>query len=258
MNVHEYQAKGLLAGFGVAVPRGALVESAAGIARAVAEVGGPVWVVKAQIHAGGRGKGGGVIVTKSTEDAEAAAEKILGMNLVTHQTGPEGKKVNKVYIEQGVDIARELYLSLLIDRTTSRVTLMASTEGGMDIEEVAAKTPGKILTVTVDPVTGLQPYNCRTLAFGMGLEGPQVRAATKLMMGLYKAFIATDASLIEINPLAVTGDGDVIALDAKANFDDNSLFRHKEISDLRDLTEEDASEILAQEKIGRASCRERV
>ena len=247
MNIHEYQAKSLLAGFGVAVPSGALAERSADIARVVAEVGGPVWVVKAQIHAGGRGKGGGVIVTKSAADAEAAAEKILGMNLVTHQTGPEGKQVNKVYIEQGIDIARELYLSLLIDRTTSRVTLMASTEGGMDIEEVAAKTPEKILTVTVDPVTGLQPYNCRTLAFGMGLEGPQVRAATKLMMGLYKAFIATDASLMEINPLAVTGDGDVIALDAKANFDDNSLFRHKEISDLRDLTEEDASEILAQE-----------
>jgi len=247
MNVHEYQAKSLLAGFGVAVPSGALVESSGDIARVVAEVGGPVWVVKAQIHAGGRGKGGGVIVTKTAADTVAAAEKILGMNLVTHQTGPEGKQVNKVYIEQGVDITRELYLSLLIDRTTSRVTLMASTEGGMDIEEVAAKTPEKIITVTVDPVTGLQPYNCRTLAFGMGLEGLQVRAATKLMMGLYKAFIATDASLMEINPLAVTGDGDVIALDAKANFDDNSLFRHKEISDLRDLTEEDASEILAQE-----------
>ncbi len=247
MNVHEYQAKTLLARYGVVVPKGALVETAGDIDRVVAEVGGPVWVVKAQIHAGGRGKGGGVLVTKSAAEAGEAARKILGMTLVTPQTGAAGKEVHKVYIEQGVDIARELYLGLLIDRTTSRVTVMASTEGGMEIEEVAAESPEKIIRVTVDPVTGLQPYQCRTLAFGLGLKGPEASAAGKLMRAVYDAFVATDASLIEINPLAVTASGDVIALDAKANFDENSLFRHKDILEMRDPTEEDASEILAQE-----------
>lgn len=242
MNIHEYQAKALLAKYGVAVPRGHVAYTPAEAEEAARELGGPVWVVKAQIHAGGRGKGGGVKVVKSIGEVFEVAKEIIGMNLVTHQTGPAGKEVNRVYIEEGCDIARELYLGVLLDRETSRVTMMASTEGGMDIEEVAANTPGKILKVAIDPISGMQPFHARRLAFGLGLEGKQVGAATKFMLAIYKAYIDSDASLLEINPLVVTGDGQIIALDAKMNFDDNALYRHPDISELRDETEEDARE----------------
>ncbi|MFP6758060.1 MAG: ADP-forming succinate--CoA ligase subunit beta [Alphaproteobacteria bacterium] len=242
MNIHEYQAKALLAKYGVAVPRGHVAYTPAEAEEAARELGGPVWVVKAQIHAGGRGKGGGVKVVKSIGEVFEVAKEIIGMNLVTHQTGPAGKEVNRVYIEEGCDIARELYLGVLLDRETSRVTMMASTEGGMDIEEVAANTPEKILKVAIDPISGMQPFHARRLAFGLGLEGKQVGAATKFMLAIYKAYIDSDASLLEINPLVVTGDGQIIALDAKMNFDDNALYRHPDISELRDETEEDARE----------------
>ncbi len=245
MNIHEYQAKGLLAKFGVAVPRGHVAFTPAEAEDAAKALGGDVWVVKAQIHAGGRGKGGGVKVVKSKAEVKATAEQMLGMNLVTHQTGPAGKEVKRVYVEEGCDIARELYLSILLDRATSWVTIMASTEGGMDIEEVAAKTPEKILKVAIDPAIGLQPFHARQLAFGLGLEGAQIRSATKFLQGMYKAYTELDASLVEINPLVVTGAGDVIALDAKMNFDNNGLFRHQEVADLRDEDEEDPAELEA-------------
>ncbi len=242
MNIHEYQAKALLAKYSVAVPRGHVAYTPAEAEEAARELGGPVWVVKAQIHAGGRGKGGGVKVVKSIGEVFEAAKDMIGMNLITHQTGPAGKEVNRVYIEEGCDIARELYLGVLLDRETSRVTMMASTEGGMDIEEVAANTPEKILKVAIDPISGMQPFHARRLAFGLGLEGKQVGAATKFMLAIYKAYIDSDSSLLEINPLVVTGDGQIIALDAKMNFDDNALYRHADISELRDETEEDARE----------------
>ncbi len=245
MNIHEYQAKSLLARFGVAVPRGKVAFTPAEAEGAAQELGGPVWVVKAQIHAGGRGKGGGVKVVKSQAEVKATAAQMLGMTLVTHQTGPGGKEVKRVYIEEGCDIARELYLSVLLDRATSFVTLMASTEGGMDIEEVAAKTPEKILKVAIDPAIGLQPFHARKLAFGLGLQGPQIRSALKFFQAMYKAYTELDASLVEINPLVVTGSGELIALDAKMNFDDNGLFRHKDIEDLRDEDEEDPAELEA-------------
>jgi len=245
MNIHEYQAKQLLAKYGVAVPRGGVAYTAEEAVEKAKELGGPVWVVKAQIHAGGRGKGGGVKVVKSLDAVRDTAKAMIGMILVTHQTGSQGKEVKRIYVEEGCDIARELYLSLLIDRATSRVTVMASSEGGMDIEEVAAKTPEKILKVTIDPVTGLRPHHARQLAFGLGLEGNQVRSATKFLSAMYDAFIGLDASLVEINPMVVTGAGDVIALDAKMNFDDNALFRHKDIAELRDEDEEDPSELEA-------------
>lgn len=250
MNIHEYQAKQLLAQYGVAVPDGKVAYTAPeaeAVAKDIAKDMGdnPVWVVKAQIHAGGRGKGGGVKVVKSIEEVRDVANQMLGMQLITHQTGPEGKEVKRVYVEQGCDIARELYLSFLIDRATSRITLMASTEGGMDIEEVAEKTPEKILKATIDPATGMLPFHARQLAFGLGLEGKQVGSAVKLMLGMYKAFVDLDASLVEINPLVVTGSGEVMALDAKMNFDDNALFRQKEISELRDEDEEDPAELEA-------------
>ena len=247
MNIHEYQAKGLLAGFGVAVPRGAVafsVENAEAVAK---ELGGPVWVVKAQIHAGGRGKGGGVKVVNSVAEVKQVADQILGMTLVTPQTGPQGKLVRRIYIEEGCDIARELYLGMLVDRSAGRITVMASTEGGMEIEEVAAKTPEKILKVVIDPAIGLQGYHARKIAFGLGLEGKQVSSAVKLLLGVYKAFQACDASLVEINPLVVTGDGAVVALDAKMNFDDSALFRHKDIAEMRDESEEDPSELEASQ-----------
>jgi succinyl-CoA synthetase beta subunit len=245
MNIHEYQAKTLLARFGVAVPRGRVAFSPAEAEDAAQELGGPVWVVKAQIHAGGRGKAGGVSVVRSTEEVGATADKLLGSKLVTHQTGPEGKEVKRIYVEEGCDIARELYLSALLDRATGFVTIMASTEGGMDIEEVAAKTPEKILKVGIDPAIGLQPFHARKLAFGLGLEGPQIRSATKFLQGLYRSYTELDASLVEINPLVVTTAGELIALDAKMNFDDNGLFRHQDIQDLRDEDEEDPAELEA-------------
>jgi len=247
MNIHEYQAKGLLAKFGVAVPRGHVAFTPTEAEVAAQKLGGSAWVVKAQIHAGGRGKGGGVKVVKSREKVKTTAERMLGMNLVTHQTGPGGKEVKRVYIEEGCDIARELYLGVLLDRATSRVTMMASTEGGMDIEEVAAKTPEKIIKVAIDPATGLQPFHARKLAFGLGLEGPQIRSAVTFLQGMYKAYTELDASLVEINPLVVTGAGELLALDAKMNFDNNGLFRQKEVADLRDESEEDAAELEASQ-----------
>ena len=247
MNIHEHQAKELLARYGVAVPRGGAVFSVDEAVKVANELGGPVWVVKAQIHAGGRGKGGGVKVVKSIDEVRSTAEQMLGMTLITHQTGPQGKEVKRIYIEEGCDIARELYLSMLIDRGTSQVTVMASTEGGMDIEEVAAKTPEKIIKVTINPAIGMQAFHARQLAFGLKLEGKQVSSAVKLLRGIYDAFVGLDASLIEINPLMVTTAGEVVALDAKMNFDDNALFRHKDVSELRDENEEDPTERKAAE-----------
>ena len=245
MNIHEYQAKELLRKFGVAVPKGGIAYIADEAATVAEELGGPVWVVKAQIHAGGRGKGGGVKLAKSIDEVKSLAGEMIGMNLVTHQTGPVGKEVSRVYVEDGCNIARELYLGMLIDRATSCITIMASTEGGMDIEEVAAKSPEKILKIAIDPATGLQAFHARRIAYGLGLEGDQVKSAVKFLFGMYDAFISLDASIVEINPLVVTGAGEVIALDAKMNFDDNALFRHKDIEALRDESEEDAAELEA-------------
>ena len=245
MNIHEYQAKQVLGSFGVPVPRGFVAFSADEAVAAAEKLGGPVWVVKAQIHAGGRGKGGGVKVVKSIDEVRAEATRMLGMTLVTHQTGPEGKEVGRVYIEEGSDIARELYLSALVDRATSRISFIASTEGGMDIEEVAEKTPEKILTISVDPASGISGHHGRQIAFALGLEGEQVKQANALIANLYQAFVEKDMSLLEINPLVVTGAGDLICLDAKVNFDSNALYRQKDIVELRDLAEEDPAEIEA-------------
>jgi len=245
MNIHEHQAKGLLAEYGVAVPRGGVAYTVEEAESTAKDLGGSVWVVKAQIHAGGRGKGGGVKLVKSIAEVRQAADQILGMTLITPQTGAAGKLVKRIYIEEGREIARELYLGLLIDRAAGRITVIASTEGGMEIEEVAAQTPEKILKITVDPAIGLQPFHARQVAFGLGLEGRQVSSAVKLLLGVYRAFLDTDASLIEINPLVVTTDGLVMALDAKMSFDDNALFRHKDIAEMRDENEEDASELEA-------------
>jgi succinyl-CoA synthetase beta subunit len=245
MNIHEYQAKQLLGKYGVAVPKGGVAYTAPDAEAVGKDLGGPVWVVKAQIHAGGRGKGGGVKVVKSIEDVRETADKMLGMQLITAQTGPGGKEVKRVYVEEGCDIARELYLSMLVDRASSTITIIASTEGGMEIEKVAEETPEKILKVAIDPAIGILPFHGRKVAFGLGLEGKQVGACVKFLMAMYKCFTETDASLVEINPLVVTGAGKVIALDAKMNFDDNGLFRHKEIEELRDESEEDPSELEA-------------
>ncbi len=245
MNIHEYQAKQVLQKYGVPVPRGIVATTPAEAERAAAELGTPVVVVKAQIHAGGRGKAGGVKVVKSPAEAGAAAAGILGRMLVTHQTGPQGKEVLKVYVEEGRDIARELYLGMVIDRATGLVTLMASTEGGMEIEEVAARTPEKILKQAVDPAAGFQPFHGRKLAYGLGLKGDALKNGQKFMAALYRAFLETDASMLEINPLVVTVQGDVLALDAKMNFDNNALFRHKDLLELRDTTEEDPRELEA-------------
>ncbi len=245
MNIHEYQAKQVLGSFGVPVPRGFVAFSADEAVAAAEKLGGPVWVVKAQIHAGGRGKGGGVKVVSSIDEVRAEATRMLGMTLVTHQTGPEGKEVGRVYIEEGSDIARELYLSALVDRAASRISFIASTEGGMDIEEVAEKTPEKILTISVDPASGISGHHGRQIAFALGLEGEQVKQANALIGNLYQAFVEKDMSLLEINPLVVTGAGDLICLDAKMNFDSNALYRQKDIVELRDLAEEDPAEIEA-------------
>jgi succinyl-CoA synthetase beta subunit len=245
MNIHEYQAKALLGKFGVAVPQGHVAYSPEEAVDAARKLAGSVWVVKAQIHAGGRGKAGGVKVVKSIDDVREAAQKMLGMTLVTHQTGPQGKLVKRIYVEGGCDIKRELYLGMLVDRATSRITVMASSEGGVEIEEVAAKTPEKIIKVAVDPATGIQSFHAREIAFGLGLEGNQIASATKFITAMYKAFTELDCSIVEINPLVVTGAGDVLALDAKVNFDDNALFRHKEVEELRDEDEEDPAELEA-------------
>ncbi|QYZ66127.1 MAG: succinyl-CoA synthetase subunit beta [Gammaproteobacteria bacterium (ex Lamellibrachia satsuma)] len=245
MNLHEYQAKALFSEYGIPVPEGKAV-SAPSDARAAAQtLGGGIWVVKAQAHTGGRGKAGGVILAKSLDEVEAAAEEILGMTLVTKQTGPEGLPVNQVLVEQGSNIARELYLGALLDRACSRITFMASTEGGMNIEEVAEATPEKILTTVIDPAAGLQPYQCRKLAFGLGLEGDQIKQFGKIMMGLYRFYMEKDVSLIEINPLIVTSEGDLMALDAKINIDSNALYRHQDIVALRDPSQEDEKEAAA-------------
>lgn len=242
MNIHEFQAKELLKSYGVAVPTGFVAGTAEEAVEAAKKLAGPVYVVKAQIHAGGRGKGGGVKVVKSVDDVKTEAAKMLGMQLVTHQTGPEGQKVKRVYIEQGSNIDRELYVSLLVDRATSRVTIMASTEGGMDIEEVAEHHPEKIVKVAIDPAAGFQPWHGRKVAFALGLKGDQQKKAIAFLAAMYKAFVDLDAAIVEINPLVVTKEGDVIALDAKMNFDENALFRHPNVLALRDEDEEDPSE----------------
>ncbi|KAA3613971.1 MAG: ADP-forming succinate--CoA ligase subunit beta [Calditrichaeota bacterium] len=245
MNIHEYQAKDILRKYGVVVPDGKVVTAPSEAISAAKELGTSVVVVKAQIHAGGRGKGGGVKLAKSPEEAGKIASEILGMNLVTHQTGPEGKKVNKILVEQGLDIATELYVGITLDRTVGQLAFMASTEGGMEIEKVAAKNPEKILKEWIDPVAGMRPAQARKLAFGLGLSGDAFKNGVKFIMALYKAYVATDASLFEINPLIVTTDGRVLALDAKINFDDNALYRHKDFFELRDLEEEEPLEVEA-------------
>jgi succinyl-CoA synthetase beta subunit len=245
MKIHEYQGKAILAKYGVPVPRGEVAFSRDEAAAAAAKLNTPVMVVKAQIHAGGRGKGGGVKLARSREEAEALAGQILGMHLVTHQTGPEGRVVRRLLIEEGLDIRKELYLGLLVDRAVGKPVFMASAAGGMDIEEVAGKDPAAIVREHIDPAVGLQPYQARKLAFGIGLSGDAASHAIPFMQALYRAFQETDASLLEINPCVVTGDGKLVALDAKVNFDDNALYRHKEFKDLRDFDEEDPLEVEA-------------
>ena len=245
MKIHEYQAKSVLARFGVPVPRGEVISNASEASAVAERLGTSVVVVKAQIHAGGRGKGGGVKLAKSPDEAERMARQMIGMTLVTHQTGPEGRKVGRVLIEEGLQIERELYLSLLLDRAAARPVIIASAAGGMDIEEVAAKEPEKILREHIDPATGVIPFQARKLAFALGLEAGPAGKMVKLLEALYKAYIETDASLIEINPLILTKAGDLMALDAKVTFDDNALYRHQDIREFRDLSEEDPLEVEA-------------
>ncbi|WP_036170481.1 ADP-forming succinate--CoA ligase subunit beta [Massilia sp. 9096] len=245
MKIHEYQGKEILRKFGVTVPRGIPCDSVDGAVKAAEELGGPVWVVKAQIHAGGRGKGGGVKVAKSLDQVREYADQILGMQLITHQTGPEGQKVRRLLIEEGADIKKELYVSMVTDRVTQRVVLMASSEGGMDIEEVAHSNPEKIHNVVIDPSVGLTDADADDVARKIGVPDASIEQARTNLQGLYKAYWETDASLAEINPLILTGDGKVIALDAKFNFDSNALFRHPEIVAYRDLDEEDPAEVEA-------------
>jgi succinyl-CoA synthetase beta subunit len=245
MNIHEYQAKEVLRGFGVPVPKGIPAFTVEEAVAAAKQLPGPVWVVKAQIHAGGRGKGGGVKVVKSIEDVEKEAKRMLGMTLVTHQTGPHGRLVKRLYIEDGSAIDRELYLSALVDRETSRIAFIVSTEGGMDIEAVAHDTPEKIQTFQIEPAVGYSPYVGLDIATALKLKGDQAKQCGKVVQSLYNAFLAKDMSLLEINPFVVTKDGNIICLDAKMNFDDNSLFRHKDIMELRDLDEEDPAEVAA-------------
>jgi len=247
MKIHEYQGKEILKRYGVAVPRGVACFSVDEATAAADKLGGPVWVVKAQIHAGGRGKGGGVKLARSKDEVRAHASSILGMQLVTHQTGPQGQKVRRLLVEEGADIRKELYVGMVVDRATQRVCLMASSEGGMDIEEVAAKTPEKIHKVFVDPARGLTDAEADDVAVKIGVPPASVPQARAVLQGLYKAFWETDASLAEINPLILTGDGRVVALDAKMNFDSNALFRHPDIVVLRDLDEEDPAEVEASQ-----------
>ncbi|OBS31662.1 Succinate--CoA ligase ADP-forming subunit beta [Tepidimonas fonticaldi] len=245
MKIHEYQGKEILRQFGVPVPRGIAAFTVQEAVEAAQKLGGPVWVVKAQIHAGGRGKGGGVKVAKSIDQVRELAGQILGMQLVTHQTGPQGQKVRRLYIEDGADIQKEYYVSVVTDRATQKVAIIASSEGGMDIEEVAAHTPDKIVKIFVDPLTGLTDAQARQLAEGIGMTGHTVDQAVTLLQNLYRCYMETDASLVEINPLNRDSQGNLIALDAKFNFDSNALFRHPEIVALRDLDEEDPAEIEA-------------
>ena len=247
MNIHEHQAKELLRGFGVAVPKGIAAFTVDEAVSAAKKLGGDVTVVKAQIHAGGRGKAGGVKVVTSAAEVKTEAQRILGSTLVTHQTGPTGKEVKRLYIEEGCDIATELYLSMLVDRSSSQITIIASTEGGMDIEAVAAETPERILTISIDPATGLKPHHIRSVANALKLTGTTGKQASGFLSGIYRAFTKLDASLVEINPLVVTNSGDLLALDAKMSFDDNALFRQRDVLALRDLTEEDEREVKASE-----------
>ncbi|EGQ3098630.1 ADP-forming succinate--CoA ligase subunit beta [Staphylococcus pseudintermedius] len=245
MNIHEYQGKEIFRSMGVAVPEGRVAFSAEEAVEKAKELDTDVYVVKAQIHAGGRGKAGGVKIAKSLSEVEAYANELLGKVLVTHQTGPEGKEVKRLYIEEGANIQKEYYVGFVIDRATDRVTLMASEEGGTEIEEVAAKNPEKIFKETIDPVIGLAPYQARRIAFNINIPKESINKAVKFLIALYNVFIEKDCSIVEINPLVLTGEGDVLALDSKINFDDNALFRHKDIVELRDLEEEDPKEIEA-------------
>ncbi|HLY60434.1 MAG TPA: ADP-forming succinate--CoA ligase subunit beta [Terriglobia bacterium] len=245
MKIHEYQAKQILSRYGVTVPRGQVIQNRDEARAVAADLGGGTVVVKAQIHAGGRGKGGGVKLAHNPEEAEKRAGEILGMTLVTHQTGPEGRLVKRVLIEEGLEVTRELYLGLVMDRGTGQPVFMASTEGGMEIEVVAAEHPEKILKEFIDPAVGFQAFQARKIAFGLGLDSARVNDAVKFLSNLYRAFEATDASLAEINPFVVTKDGRLLALDAKMNFDDNALFRHQDIRELRDFDEEDPLEVKA-------------
>ena len=247
MNIHEYQAKDVLARYGVAVPAGKVAFTADEAEQAARDLGGDVFVVKAQIHAGGRGKGGGVKLAKSPKEVRELADKMLGMQLVTHQTGPEGKEVKRVLIAEGVDIARELYLGIVLDRSVSKLVIMASTEGGVEIEKVAEETPEKIFKEYVEPAVGLSAFQARRIAFKLGLEGQQIKHAVRFISALYTAFVESDASLAEINPLVVTASGEVMALDAKIGLDDNALYRHKDLADMRDIHEEDPLEVKASE-----------
>ena len=247
MNIHDYQAKAILKKFNVPVPKGEILLSKDNIVKAAQNVSDNVWVVKAQIHAGGRGKGGGVKIAKSIEEVENYVDQIMGMQLVTHQTGPEGKKVRRVYIEEGSNIVDEIYLSLLVDRQSSQVSFIVSTEGGVNIEEVAEETPEKITTVSIDPLDGVTSQDIDTLSLALNIDGDLKSQASSLFKNLYKAFVETDMSLLEINPLVITKENNIVCLDAKVNFDSNALFRHPEYQDLLDPSEEDAAELKASE-----------
>ncbi|HEX7029685.1 MAG TPA: ADP-forming succinate--CoA ligase subunit beta [Gammaproteobacteria bacterium] len=247
MNLHEYQSKQLFAHYGMPVPRGKVADSAASAVAAAEDLGGKLWVVKAQVHAGGRGKAGGVALCRTLDEVREAAGKMIGMTLVTHQTGPEGLPVKQLLVEAGSDISRELYLSVVVDRASERVTFMASTEGGMDIEEVAEKTPEKIFRVAINPAAGLQAYQVRELAFGLGITKEQFKDFSKVVNGLYDMFVEKDASLVEINPLIITTDHRVVVLDAKVNLDDSAMFRHPDLAEMRDPSQEDEKENIAHE-----------
>ena len=247
MKIHEYQAKQLFADYGVTIPRGRMATTPDAAVDAAKAIEGDLWVIKAQVHAGGRGKAGGVKLARSLDEVRQKADQILGMTLVTKQTGAKGKLVRKIYVEQGLDIKKEFYLSLIMDRETRKIVIMASTEGGMEIEEVAKNSPEKIIKEYIDPVVGIQPFNIRKVAYALGLPKPAQKQAQKFITGLYRLFVEKDASLVEINPLILTGSDDLMALDAKINFDDNALFRHKDIVELRDFDEEEPSEVKASE-----------